>query len=249
MIPCPLYVHELNGVAERYNRSIMDMARCLLKEAKVNRMYWPEIIKAVAYLKNTIIANTIENKSPFEIFFKEKRNVNHLKIYGSKIFVRILEQLRKSKWDDKAKLGILLGYTETGYRILVNNRIIDVRHVDVIEEGVKCIGLSDDETKSDIEALNENEIEQSLYQNKIEQSSESSKSIELNKIQDLSSPTDEIIKRSSRNKIPISKYFNDEYVTNFICVNYCMRLYRQQLRRRLSPINQRIGKKLCNLRQ
>lgn len=43
MNPCPPYVHELNGVAERYNRSIMNMARCLLKEARVNRMFWPKL--------------------------------------------------------------------------------------------------------------------------------------------------------------------------------------------------------------
>ena len=132
MIPCPPYVHELNGVAETYNRSITDMTRCLLKEAKVNRLYWPEIIRAAAYLKNRTIANTIENKSPFEIFFNKKPDVKHLKIYGSKVFVRIPEQSRKSKWDDKAKLGILLGYTETGYRILVNNRMIDASVICVI---------------------------------------------------------------------------------------------------------------------
>ena len=41
---CPPHIHELNVVAERYNRTIMDMARCLLAEAKVNRHYWPEVI-------------------------------------------------------------------------------------------------------------------------------------------------------------------------------------------------------------
>jgi len=35
----------------------------------------------------------------------------------------------------------LLGYTEVGYRILINNRIIVVRHVDIIEKHVKCIGF------------------------------------------------------------------------------------------------------------
>ena len=38
---CPAYVHELNGTAERFNRTIMDMARCLLTEAQVHKRYWP----------------------------------------------------------------------------------------------------------------------------------------------------------------------------------------------------------------
>lgn len=115
----------------------MDIARCLLKEAKVNRMFWPEVVKAAAYLKNRTLANTIERKSPYEIFFNERPNAKYLKVYGSKIFVRIPEQLRKSKWDDKVKLGVLLGYTETGYRVLVDNRIINTRYVNVI----KCIRM------------------------------------------------------------------------------------------------------------
>ena len=114
LLPCPPYVHELNGVAERYNRSAMDIGRCLMREAKIHRRYWPEIMKTVAYLKNRTIANAAENKTPYEIFFGKKPNVNHLKIYGSRVFVRVPEVLRKSKWDDKARLGAVVGYVENG---------------------------------------------------------------------------------------------------------------------------------------
>lgn len=124
LLPCPPYVHELNGVAERYNRSAMDIGRCLMREAKIHRRYWPEVIKTAAYLKNRTIANTVENKTPYEIFFGIKPNVEHLKIYGSRVYVRVPEVLRKSKWDDKAQLGVLVGYTENGYRVLLNNRIL-----------------------------------------------------------------------------------------------------------------------------
>ena len=76
LLPCPPYVHELNGVAERYNRSAMDIGRCLIREIRIHRRYWPEIIKTVAYLKNRTIANTQENKTPYEIFFGPKLMLN-----------------------------------------------------------------------------------------------------------------------------------------------------------------------------
>jgi len=79
--PCPAYVHELNGTAERYNRSLMDMGRCLLSEAKVERKFWPEVIKTAAYLKNRTLTNTIERKTPYEIFFKRKPSVKNLKLW------------------------------------------------------------------------------------------------------------------------------------------------------------------------
>ena len=44
MNDCPAYVHELNGTAERVNRTIMNMVRCLLAEAQVYKRYCPEIL-------------------------------------------------------------------------------------------------------------------------------------------------------------------------------------------------------------
>ena len=38
-------------------------------------------------------------------------------------------------------MGILLGYSDVGYRVLINNKIIVARHVDIIERDVKCIGI------------------------------------------------------------------------------------------------------------
>lgn len=52
------YVHELNGTAEMYNRSIMDISRYLLAEANVELKFWPEIVCTAAYLKNRTLANT-----------------------------------------------------------------------------------------------------------------------------------------------------------------------------------------------
>lgn len=139
------------------------MGRCLMREAKIHRRYWPEIMKTVAYLKNRSIANTAENKTPYEIFFGKKPNVKHLKIYGSRVFVRVPEALRK-KWDDKAQLGVLVGYNENGYRVLINNRVINARHVQVVEESTKiiCLDKLDDQKDRDLEnseSINkENEI-------------------------------------------------------------------------------------------
>ena len=133
----------------------MDSARCLLAKAKLDKRYWPEVVKAAAYLKNRIIANTLERKkSPYKIFFYEKPDTKYLKLYGSKVFVRVPEQKRHSKWDRKADLRILVGYDVTGYRVLIGNRVIIARHVDIIGKDVKCISI--DDSDSEKENLNEN---------------------------------------------------------------------------------------------
>jgi len=71
---CPPYVrYQLNGTMERYNRSIMDTVRCLLSEARINRRFWPEIIKTAAYLKNRTLADMIEKKISYEILAGKNR--------------------------------------------------------------------------------------------------------------------------------------------------------------------------------
>lgn len=156
--PCPPYVHELNGTAENYNRNIMNMSRCLLAEANLEKRYWPEIVKTAAYLKNRIISNSVEkNKTPYEIMFGEKPCIKNLRLYGSKVFVRIPEQKRKTKWDHKAEMGILVGYEKVGYRVLLKGKIVVVRHVDIVEEDVKMVCFEDKENEIEDIDLNENE--------------------------------------------------------------------------------------------
>lgn len=183
------------------------------------------------YLKNKTLANTIKKKSPYEVFFNEKFCVKYLKVYDSRVFVRAPEQLRKTKWDDKASLRVLLGYTETGYRILINNRIINARHVDIIEEGIKCIGLSDDSiteknANGDCESeLSQNTDYQSLASDhsskpedvKIPVSCKSKKKVAKSEVK----KDEPDVRRSSRVKIPNTKYFNNDYISNFLYVNYC----------------------------
>ncbi|OAD62849.1 Copia protein [Eufriesea mexicana] len=79
--PCPPYVHELNGTAERYNRTTINSARYLLSDSKTNITYWPEIVKADAYLGISVLTNTVEMKTPIEISFKWRPNIEYLRLY------------------------------------------------------------------------------------------------------------------------------------------------------------------------
>lgn len=213
--PCPAYVHELNGTAERYNRSLMDMGRCLLSDAKVERKYWPEIIKTAAYLRNRTLTNTIEKKTPYEIFFKKKASVTNLKMYGSKVFVRIPEERRNSKWDKKAEAGILLGYTDTGYRVLINKKVIIARHCDIVEEDVTLCGFDDNEEekerKKDMDETEakENDTTELLNMENINDNDEGIRSDE------------NMLPRKSRRQVKPPQRFDNEFGYYCISVNYC----------------------------
>lgn len=69
----PIYVHELNETAEKFNRDVMNTARYLFAEAKIDLKYWPEVIQIMAvYLHNrSLSASTFERKTTYKIFFKK----------------------------------------------------------------------------------------------------------------------------------------------------------------------------------
>jgi len=48
----PAYTSQLNGVAERKNQTILDMARSLLKAKKLPKQYWAEAVSCAVYLLN-----------------------------------------------------------------------------------------------------------------------------------------------------------------------------------------------------
>ena len=81
-----------------------------------------------AYLLNRSLINKSRNKTPYEIFFGKKPSAKNLRLYGSRVFVRVPEDKQSSKWERKAELGTLLGYSDVGYRVLIKNKVIVARH-------------------------------------------------------------------------------------------------------------------------
>ena len=211
---CPTYVHELNGTAERYNRTVMEMTRCLLAAAKVHKRYWPEIVCTAVYLEDRIYyreANTIERKTPFAIFFGRIPSVENLHLYGSKVFVRRPEQKRVSQWDKKADMGILLGYSEVGNRVLLDGKITIARHVDVIETDTKCIGLVESSFDKDKDDIEDNDLLVNINKEELERRQDEN---------DNSPETLNIPRRSTRNKRTPVRYPEKENI-NEIHANSC----------------------------
>lgn len=60
------YTPQKNGVAERKNRTIMEMARSMLKEKHLPNDYWAEVVAFVTY-----ILNRCRTKSILNIVLKE----------------------------------------------------------------------------------------------------------------------------------------------------------------------------------
>ena len=168
------------------------------------------IVCTAVYLKNRILENTIEGKTPFEIFFGRKPSVENLHLYGSKVFVRRSEQKRVSKWDKKADMRILLRYSEVGYKVFLGGKITVAKHGKVIETDTKCIGFVENSFDKDNDEIEDNDLLVSMNKEELESREDES---------DNSPESLNIPRRSTRNKRTV-RYPEKENIIE-IHANYC----------------------------
>jgi hypothetical protein len=102
------YTPQQNGVVERKNRTILDMARTMLDEYKTPDRFWAEAINTACYSINRLYLHRILNKTSYELTGK-KPNVSYFRVFGSKFFI-LVKRGRKSKFVPKVVEGFLLGY-------------------------------------------------------------------------------------------------------------------------------------------
>lgn len=53
-----------NGVAERFNRTLLDMTRCLLLESGVTKTLWADAACTACYIRNRCPSNSIDKRTP-----------------------------------------------------------------------------------------------------------------------------------------------------------------------------------------
>jgi len=132
------YSPEQNGVAERLNRTLLEMARAMIYGSGVDKNLWGEAIVTASYLKNRWPSSSLgENVTPEEAWSGEKPNVEHLKIFGSPCSV-LIPQEKRSSLDSRSWSGILVGYSEVSKAYRVWNprtRTVVVARDVIIQEG------------------------------------------------------------------------------------------------------------------
>ncbi|KAI5329472.1 hypothetical protein L3X38_028869 [Prunus dulcis] len=112
------YTPQQNGVVERKNRTIVEMAKRLLLEKKIPLDFWAEAVNISVYILNRCPTKALSKKTPFEAYGGRKPGIKHLKVFGSLCYAHVPKQQRH-KLDLASKRCIFLGYgsCEKGYRL------------------------------------------------------------------------------------------------------------------------------------
>lgn len=131
------YTPEQNGVAERKNRTVVEMARSMLKAKGLPNDFWAEGVATAVYLLNLSPTKAVQNQIPYEAWSGFKPWVSHLRIFGC-IAYALVNSENRSKLDDKSIKCIFVGYCthSKAYRLYnpLNGKVVVSRNVVFDEE-------------------------------------------------------------------------------------------------------------------
>lgn len=130
------YTPEQNGRAEREMRTIVEAARSMIHSKHIDFGFWAEAVNTAVYVLNRTGSSPVKDKSPYELWFNKKPSVDHLRIFGSDVYVHVAKQKRR-KLDRKAKKGIFVGYCDNvkGYRVWIpDEKVIEISRYIVFRE-------------------------------------------------------------------------------------------------------------------
>jgi len=98
-----------NGVAERWNRTLVESARSMLQGKNISNSFWAEAVNTAVYLKNRCPTKQLVFKTPFEVLHDYKPDVSHFKVFGCTAFAHIPKANRR-KLDAKSIKCVFIGY-------------------------------------------------------------------------------------------------------------------------------------------
>ena len=107
-----------NGVAERKNRSVMEMGRTMLEHSGLPRRFWAEASATAVHILNRAPTSALPGLTPFEALTGTKPSCAHLRVFGCQAYVHVPKEQR-SKLDRKSIPHVFLGYSSVSkaYRL------------------------------------------------------------------------------------------------------------------------------------
>uniref|UniRef100_A0A2N9IP74 Integrase catalytic domain-containing protein n=1 Tax=Fagus sylvatica TaxID=28930 RepID=A0A2N9IP74_FAGSY len=141
----PPYTPEANGIAERRNRTLLDMVRSMMARANLPTSFWGEAILTAMHILNRIPTKALE-KTPHELFVGKTASISHIRVWGCVAHVLIPDSNR-DKLLSKTKRCVMVGYPQRsrGYRLYdpESRVILESRNVKFLEDRFDIEGIDD----------------------------------------------------------------------------------------------------------
>jgi hypothetical protein len=123
-----------NGVAERRNRTLLEMVRSMMAQAYLPISFWGDALMAVAYILNRVPSKSVPS-TPYEFWFGKKPDLSNLRPWGCVGYVHNATH-KHGKLGPKANKCVFIRYSDEskGYVMLgehPDREVIEIMSRDV----------------------------------------------------------------------------------------------------------------------
>jgi hypothetical protein len=128
-----------NGVAERHNRTLMDMVRSMLSNSTLPISSWMDALKTAVHILNRVPSKSVP-KTPYEMWTGRKPTLNYLYVWGCLAEAKLFNP-SIGKLDPKIVSCHFISYLDKskGFRFYCPDRyikIVETRHAVFLEDEV-----------------------------------------------------------------------------------------------------------------
>ena len=108
------YSPEMNGIAERLIRVLVEHASAMLWDARLPMAFWVPAMTAANFLSNRSPTSALSDQTPFQAWYGRPPNLGFIRLFGCRAQVHVPREIRsKTMWDSKSTDCILIGYSDT----------------------------------------------------------------------------------------------------------------------------------------
>ena len=104
------YTPQQNGVAEKKNKTIVEMERSMMKAKGLSTEYWRKAVAIVVYLINKCPTKVVYDKILLESWSQHRWIVEHLRVFIC-VAYELVPKEQRQKLDDKGLKCIFIGYS------------------------------------------------------------------------------------------------------------------------------------------
>jgi hypothetical protein len=77
-----------NGVVDRKNMTVQEMARTMLMDSKLTDIFWTQAMHTKIHIQNRLMLRNNIDKTPYKLWKGRPTNVKHFRVFGRKFYIK-----------------------------------------------------------------------------------------------------------------------------------------------------------------
>ena len=104
------YTPQQNSIAERRNRTLLEMVRSMMAQAQLPITHWGDALLTVTYVLNRVPSKSVIT-TPYELWTSRKPDLHFLKPWGCAAYFHVRSN-KQGKLGPRGKKSIFIRYSE-----------------------------------------------------------------------------------------------------------------------------------------